>query len=83
MLQLLDIVGQDAAVAELQQSLAAARLPHAMMFVGPAGVGRRTTAAALAATLLCETPDKTTNNGRLGQLPQDFQSRKEVNSARD
>jgi len=73
MLQLLDIVGQDAAVADLQRCLAAARLPHAMMFVGPAGVGRRTTAVALAAALLCERPAKTPNNGRLPQLPQDFQ----------
>ncbi|MDP7636152.1 MAG: DNA polymerase III subunit delta' C-terminal domain-containing protein [Phycisphaerae bacterium] len=73
MLQLLDIVGQDAAVADLQRSLATARLPHAMMFVGPEGVGRRTTAAALAASLLCERPDRTPNNGRLPQLPQDFQ----------
>jgi len=54
MLGLSDIVGQDRAVASLQRAISGARVPHALMFVGPAGVGRRTTAEALAARLLCE-----------------------------
>jgi len=52
-IELRDIVGQEHAVAQLQRALAGERMPHAMLFAGPAGVGRRTTALALARTLLC------------------------------
>lgn len=56
MLNLPDIVGQHAAMQRLQGYLAAERMPHALMFAGPDGVGRETTALALAAVLLCESP---------------------------
>ena len=49
-----DIIGQDAAVEQLRRAMASERMPHAMLFAGPDGVGRRTTALALAKTLLCE-----------------------------
>ena len=70
MLQLLDIIGQDPAVARLQQAMAGSRMPHAFLFAGPAGVGRRTTAAALAACLLCESPAVRPNDGRLPECDQ-------------
>jgi len=54
MLQLSDIVGQDQAVGYLTQTLTGERRPHAYIFAGPTGVGRFTTAEALAATLLCD-----------------------------
>lgn len=47
------IVGQDSAIALLRSLLARERLPHALLFVGPEGVGRHTTAIALAQSLLC------------------------------
>ena len=47
-----DILGQDDAVASLRQTLAAGRVPHAWMFQGPAGVGKRTLALAFAGALL-------------------------------
>lgn len=50
------IVGQDAAIGQLMRAMDSNRMPHAYLFVGPEGVGRRTTAAALANLLLCETP---------------------------
>ena len=66
--ELLDIVGQDAAVGQLQRVLAGSRRPHAYLFVGPRGVGRRTAAVALARTLLCDAPQTRPNDGRLGDL---------------
>lgn len=72
MIQLLDIVGQGAAVSRLQRAMAAARMPHAFIFAGPRGVGRRTTAAALAAALLCEKPRRRKKKpGELPDVPDD------------
>jgi DNA polymerase-3 subunit delta' len=51
-----EIVGQGRAIARLQGYLQGGRLPHALLFVGPDGVGRRTTADALARVLLCRRP---------------------------
>lgn len=48
---MIDVLGQEAATAALR---AAAGAPvHAYLFVGPAGVGRRTAARQFAAALLC------------------------------
>jgi DNA polymerase-3 subunit delta' len=56
MIELHEIIGQDSAIGRLQQNISANRLPHAFLFTGPIGVGRRTTAIALAKLLLCENP---------------------------
>ena len=46
--------GHDRVVESLRRSLAQGRLPHALLFVGPDGVGKRTFAMAMAQGLLCE-----------------------------
>jgi DNA polymerase-3 subunit delta' len=51
-----DIFGQDAALEWLRQAYRADRLPHGLVFAGPTGVGKATTARALAALFLCEQP---------------------------
>ncbi len=48
------IVGQDRVVFALTAALRTDRLAHAILFVGPDGVGRERTARALARGLLCE-----------------------------
>ncbi len=70
--ELLDIVGQDAALTQLQRIFAGERRPHALIFAGPEGVGRRTTAVEFARLLLCEGPTTRANAGRLVSLPEDF-----------
>ncbi len=56
MIELHEIIGQGSAVGRLQLNMTADRMPHAFLFAGPMGVGRRTTATALAKILLCENP---------------------------
>jgi DNA polymerase-3 subunit delta' len=56
MLSLNDIIDQDSAVAQLRRCARADRLPHGLLFSGPVGVGKATTAAALAGWFLCENP---------------------------
>lgn len=51
-----DIFGQNQAVQWLRQAYRADRLPHGLIFAGPAGVGKGTTARALAKLWLCERP---------------------------
>jgi DNA polymerase-3 subunit delta' len=50
-----EIVGQARAVEVLRRAIDAGKLPHAYLFAGPAGVGKATTARALAAALNCES----------------------------
>lgn len=52
-MQLQDIQSQDSAIAGLQRAFAAGKTAHAYLFVGPDGVGKRTTAQAWAKMLLC------------------------------
>ena len=51
---LAQIVGQPSAVAVLRRMLSTGRVPHALIFHGPQGIGKATTARAFAAALLCE-----------------------------
>jgi DNA polymerase-3 subunit delta' len=48
------IVGQEAAIASLRRLLAARRMPHALIFRGPEGVGKATVARVLGEALLCD-----------------------------
>ena len=50
---LAELLGQDAAVATLRRGLLEGRLHHALLFVGPRGVGKETAAFALAAAFSC------------------------------
>ena len=49
------IKGHDTIQDRLFKSLEDSRLPHALLFAGPEGVGKKQMAWALAQTLLCET----------------------------
>src|SRR3954463_9930628 len=64
MLQLADIFGQDEAIGWIRKALAADRLPHGLIFAGPVGVGKATTAAALGKLFLCEKPKGDTPCGQ-------------------
>lgn len=47
-----DVIGHERAVGFLRETLVAGRVPHAWLFQGPAGVGKRTMALAYAGALL-------------------------------
>jgi len=81
--QLLEIVGQDAAISRLELALTGRRMPHAYLFVGPVGVGRRTTADALAQALLCSQPVSVPNAGRFASLEADFPLRQACGQCED
>ncbi|WP_406699497.1 DNA polymerase III subunit delta' [Singulisphaera sp. Ch08] len=54
--------GHDRVVESLRNSLTQGRFPHAFLFVGPDGIGKRTFALTLAQALLCEQADPTALN---------------------
>lgn len=55
MARLLDsVLGHQETIERFLSSNEAGHLPHTFLFVGPSGVGRKTTAIALAQALLCE-----------------------------
>jgi DNA polymerase III subunit delta' len=51
-----DVVGHERAAARLRRTVSDGRQPGAILILGPAGVGKRALADALAALLLCENP---------------------------
>jgi len=59
-----DILDQTAAVDWLTRAYDADRMPHGLIFAGPVGVGKATTARALAALWLCEKPRGTKPCGK-------------------
>lgn len=69
--ELANIVGQDQAIRQLQRAMTSERMPHAFLFAGPDGVGRRTTAIALAKVLLCSgnKVNKSQGSFMLGEAP--------------
>lgn len=52
--RLADVIGHERPLAILRRAITDRRLHHALLFVGPAGVGKHTTALAMAARLLCD-----------------------------
>jgi DNA polymerase-3 subunit delta' len=49
-----DVIGQERVVEGLARAVRTARVPHAYLFEGPPGVGKRGTALGLALALTCE-----------------------------
>ncbi len=58
------IFGQEIAVAALREVYLADRLPHGLIFAGPSGVGKATTARALGKLFLCEKPSDDSSCGK-------------------
>jgi DNA polymerase-3 subunit delta' len=48
-----DIAGHGEVTAMLRNMLSSGRMPHALLFVGPAGIGKMLVARTLAAAILC------------------------------
>ena len=53
-----DIFGHEKQIARLQSSMVQNRTPHAFLFYGMAGIGKRTTATAFAKALNCRANDR-------------------------
>ncbi|MFQ5806275.1 MAG: DNA polymerase III subunit delta' [Phycisphaerae bacterium] len=53
-----DVQHQERALSIVRRALVSGRMHHAYLFEGPPGVGKELTARALAASLLCEAPNR-------------------------
>lgn len=56
-MSLASILAQDAAVSALRRMRTLGRVPNALLFTGPAGTGKTTTALAFAQAVLCDASD--------------------------
>lgn len=62
------ILGQASVIEFLSCALAVDRLPHGLIFAGPVGTGRHTTAVALAKVFLAERPDDPKSVAKIAPL---------------
>lgn len=60
------IIGQRLPIRLLKQFLRGEALPHAMLFTGPAGVGKRTAARLFASALSCRSAERDTDGRPCG-----------------
>ncbi len=61
------VVGHNLQVAALKEMHSRGRIPHALLFIGPSGVGKRTVAHAFAEELLCGS-DESSNDESTSSL---------------
>ncbi len=54
-----EIIGHQENIQQLRTLLAAGRMPHALLFTGPDGIGKMLVAKTLAAAALCQEADST------------------------
>ena len=54
------LVGNESAKTRLGNAISSNRLPHALLFIGPSGSGKKTLALEIEAALNCENKDSTT-----------------------
>src|SRR6059058_5563923 len=64
-----DVVGHVRVVELLTRSVAGGSLPPSLIFAGPAGVGKRLTALAVAQTLNCLKPEVASGFSRTSTAP--------------
>ncbi len=64
MLSFSEIIGQEKAKRFLKQVMAREKMPHAYLFTGIAGVGKTSTAMALAMAVNCDSPVKGDSCGK-------------------
>lgn len=73
-----EIKGQEKAIAGLQQAIKQGRIAHAYLFSGPPGVGKKTTALALAKALGCSEVQILSPEGNSLKIAQVRQLQKEI-----
>ncbi len=61
------------ALGQLQRAISSGRLASTWLFAGPQGVGKFRCAIELAKTVMCDSPMKSLNAGRISLLPNDFE----------